>query len=249
MKKSFVLLTLGMMAYASSASGALTGAGDLAFIGFNADGDDDLAFVALSTVAANTTVYFTDNEWNGSAIGSGGAWVDTNESFFTWNSGGSAISAGTVISLSSLSIAGRSASVGTLTGSGSNFGISNGSDTIYAYLGTNVNTPTSFLAAVANHSVDSLVNTGLVDGTTAVLLPDSTDGGEYTGARTGQMAFSGYLSSIGNDATNWSLTSDGASLIPFDSTAFTIPEPSAFLLGGLGLVGLVGLVRRNRRAG
>jgi hypothetical protein len=28
-----------------------------------------------------------------------------------------------------------------------------------------------------------------------------------------------------------------------------VPEPSAFLLGGLGLVGLVGLVRRNRRAG
>jgi hypothetical protein len=221
----------------------------LAFVGFNADDNDDLAFVVLSDVSPNTAVYFTDNEWNGSAIGGGGAWNDTGESFFTWNSGGATISAGTVISLSALSAEGRSASLGTLTGTGDNFGISNTNDTIYAYLGIDVNTPTSFLGAIANHSADSLANTGLVDGITAVILPASTDGGQYTGTRSGEATFGAYLGLIGDDVANWTITNDGVSLLPFNPTAFTVvPEPSACLIASLGFVAALGLIRRERRS-
>ena len=33
--------------------------GDIAFIAFNADGDDDFAIVALADLAANSTIYIT----------------------------------------------------------------------------------------------------------------------------------------------------------------------------------------------
>ena len=41
------------------------GPGSIAFVGFNADGQDNIAFVALEPIAAGTVIYLTDNEWNG----------------------------------------------------------------------------------------------------------------------------------------------------------------------------------------
>ncbi|MEZ6146915.1 MAG: hypothetical protein R3B91_16155 [Planctomycetaceae bacterium] len=51
-------LTVGMMHIGDDAFGDLVGPGDIAFVGFNADGDDDFAFVTLVEIAANSTVYF-----------------------------------------------------------------------------------------------------------------------------------------------------------------------------------------------
>ena len=49
--------------------------GSIAFIGFNADGNDSLAFVALATLPAGTTIFFSDREWTGSAFNTGeGGW-------------------------------------------------------------------------------------------------------------------------------------------------------------------------------
>jgi hypothetical protein len=45
--------------------------GDIAFTCFNGD-RDAIAFVALVAIPGNDVIYFNDNEWNGSAIGSGG---------------------------------------------------------------------------------------------------------------------------------------------------------------------------------
>jgi hypothetical protein len=48
--------------------------GSIAIVGFNADGNDNLAFVALVDIPAGETIYFEDNEWNGTSF------IDTNES-------------------------------------------------------------------------------------------------------------------------------------------------------------------------
>ncbi len=46
-------------------------AGDFAFVGYNADGEDDFAIVLLVDVTAVETVYFTDEEWLGSSFSTG----------------------------------------------------------------------------------------------------------------------------------------------------------------------------------
>ena len=56
--------------------------------------------VTFVDLAPGTAVFFIDNGWNGSAIGSGGAF-NTAESYFRWNSGASTLAAGTVIRFSS----------------------------------------------------------------------------------------------------------------------------------------------------
>ena len=45
--------------------------GSIAFTGFNADGSDNLAFVALETLSTGTVIHFTDNEWLGANFNSG----------------------------------------------------------------------------------------------------------------------------------------------------------------------------------
>ena len=75
----------------NSASASLV-TGDLAFVGFNTDGRDGFAFVALTNVDANSTVYFRDDEWQGSSF-------NTGESVITWQSGITAIAAGSIIQI------------------------------------------------------------------------------------------------------------------------------------------------------
>ena len=88
MKIKFTLL-LCLITYFVQAQ--LTTAGDIVFVGFNADGDDDIAFVTFKEIPANSTIIFCDSECNGSSFG-------TDEGDFTWSSGTTVIPAGTVIS-------------------------------------------------------------------------------------------------------------------------------------------------------
>lgn len=231
--------------------------GDLAFTSFNAD-EDGWSMVTFVDIAANTQVYFTDNEWNGSAIGAGGAF-NTGESHHQWNSGASVIAAGSVIRFSAIDNANAlSASVGSLsraTVSGSsNFGISQSADTVYAYLGSSASSATTFLTAISTGSFStaegSLVNTGLVAGVNAIQLKAAGDYAEYAGVRSGQTTFAAYKPLVASSA-NWNDLGDGsfASKVP-DVTAFAVtavPEPSteAMLLAGLGMLGLI--ARRRMR--
>lgn len=239
---------------ASGAAHAALGAGDIAFTSFNAD-EDGLSFVTFANIAANTTIYFSDNEWTGSAF-------NTGESYNVWNSG-SGIAAGTVVRFSKYDTASLSASVGTLSrasvSGSSNWGIANSNETIYAYLGSSATAPTSFLAAITNgnFAVDgSLAGTGLTEGVNAIRLNANAtsatpDFAEYNGVRSGLTSFAAYKTQVANVA-NWTVdTTNGnyAATVP-NTTAFSVtavPEPESYAMFLAGL-GMVGAIARRRKA-
>jgi len=119
----------------------LSASGDIAFVGFNADGNDDLAFVTFVDIGAGETIFFSDNEWNGTG------WVDTNENAWSWTATSSVIP-GTIITISNIGAGAVSSNLGTvvipIAGMGSNRGLSASGETVYAYLGT-ASVPTVFL--------------------------------------------------------------------------------------------------------
>ena len=200
--------------------------GAIAFVGFNADGNDDLAFVALAPIAANDVIRFTDNAWNGSPVGAGGAFSAT-EGVVTWTAPAGGVAAGTVVSLNNLSSSTRSASVGTVISSSGSLNLNVENETVYAYQG-DVLTPTGFLAVIATHTADSTDGTGLSPAH-IIYLPNDKDVAAYIGSRSGEATFAAYLTLLGNTG-NW-LTEDGpgdqnangtAPDVPFASTAFTV---------------------------
>lgn len=246
MKKISVIVALLL---SSQAHAALT-AGDIMFTAFNAD-EDGLSFVTFVDIAANTTIYFSDNEWTGTAF-------NTGESYNQWVSS-SVVSAGSVVRFSAYDVAGLSASTGTLsraTVSGSaNWGISNSNETVYAFLGSAANTPTTFLSAITNGTFaadGALTNTGLTAGINAIQLTSKAgastnpDYAEYNGVRSGLASFADYKAVVAN-VNNWNVdtvnNSTSAALVP-NTTAFTVavttpvPEPEniAMLMAGLGLL-------------
>lgn len=228
---------------------AALSAGQIAFTSFNAD-EDGFALVALTSIAAGTTIYFTDNEWNGSAIGGGGAF-NTGESYSQWASGLTNIAAGTVIRFSAVdNPTTLAASVGTLTRAtvtgSTNWSLSASAETIYAYEGSSADVPTTFLAAISSGAFSvaegQLFNTGLSVGFNATQLSTGSDYAEYNGARSGLPLFAAYLPLVSNVA-NWNDLGDGcyAASVP-NTTAFSVsaipePAPVALLLAGLGVIG------------
>ncbi|UOX32644.1 choice-of-anchor I family protein [Flavobacterium sediminilitoris] len=207
LKITFVLLIF----ISHLVSAQLSNAGDIAFIGFNADGDDDIAFVTFKDIPANSTIIFCDSEWNGTSFG-------TDEGDFTWSSGANSIPAGTVISINNIS-ASISPSIGSITVNNAG-GISATADAMFAFLGTSPRTVTTLLAAISNSSTGfgDLTNSGLTIGSTAILLPEGTDIANYNGPRTG-LAMHDYLTAI-NTMSNWQTENTGAN----DSNNGTIPD-------------------------
>jgi hypothetical protein len=251
----FKKIIVAAAALAALNAHALT-AGDLAFTSFNAD-EDGFSMVALTSIAANTTVYFGDNEYLSGAFNAG-------ESYSKWVSGSSAIAAGSVIRFTSIDTTSLAASLGTYTretvSGSSNWGLSNSNETLYAYQGTSATAPTTFLAAVTNGSfaVDGpLTSTGLTEGVNAIRLNANAtnatpDYGVYTGVRSGLSSFSAYLPLLANPS-NWQIdTTNGTytTTVP-DTTAFTVtpsvPEPETYSLALASIGVCVALARRRQQ--
>lgn len=246
---------VAMLLAAAGVNAHALSAGDIAFTSFNAD-EDGLSFVTFKDIAANTTIYFSDNEWTGSAF-------NTGESFNMWVSGSSTIAAGTVVRLSAYDKTSLSASLGTLSrasvSDSTNWGIANSNETVYAYQGNSAGSPTIFLTAITNGNFTDhgpLSGTGLSEGVDALRLnanaPSATpDYAAYVGPRSGLASLDAYKAQIYN-LNNWSVdTTNGAyaGTIP-DTTAFSVtavPEPGSYamFLAGLGLLGAIARRRSN----
>ena len=235
-----ILATAILAGLALEANASLS-TGDIAFTAFNAD-EDGWAMTAFKDIDAGTTIFFSDNTWNGTSF-------NATESFHTWNTGLSTITAGTVVRFSAIDAVTRSASIGTFSGTGSNFGISATSETIYAYLGTSVSAPTTFLAGVSTEGTASLTNAGLVAGTNALVLTNSTDYAQYTGDRSTQANFADYRALV-NNAANWHILVGGTQELQVPNTTnFTVsavPVPAAVWLFGSALAGF-GVINRRKR--
>lgn len=198
--------------------------GDIAFVGLNAEGQDDIAFVSFVDIPAGTVIYFCDSELN--ANGQFG----TDEGDFAWNSGTAVIPKGTVVAINALD-GNTTVSHGFLQTDNSG-GFSPNGDAMFAFLGTGARQPTTFLAAIgnANGVFGDLSKSGLTIGSTAIQLPNSTAIAIYSGPRAGRDA-NGYLTAL-NIFSNWRIQeniaggnewNDGIDPdMPFNTEAFTI---------------------------
>ncbi|GAB5373608.1 MAG: hypothetical protein AcusKO_00700 [Acuticoccus sp.] len=182
----------------------------IAFVGFNADGEDDLAFAVLSDVEAGTVIHFTDANWNGSAF------PTNSESHFSWTAT-EAVKAGTIIAMNGLAYGGSpNVNIGEISySSQSNNTINYQNEAVYAYVGAQ-GEPARFLAAIANDSFgaasSTLEGTGLVEGVDAIALgaiASDVDVGVYDGLRAGLPSIEDYKALI-NDTANWVIDSEGS---------------------------------------
>ncbi|MDP2901989.1 MAG: ExeM/NucH family extracellular endonuclease [Methylovulum sp.] len=198
-------------------------AGSIAFVGFNADGNDGFAVIALEEIAAGQVIYFRDDEWDGTSA------FNTGEGIVTWTNAGTALAAGTIIeftntgstqattavavNLGSASVAGATSSTGTV-----NLGSSG--EGLYAYTST-VNATSgvfTFLSAFANSgfispSTGFLTNTGLTAGINAIAFTTGFDVFAYNPATptTGGSTFVDKATALTafNNIANW-LSEDGS---------------------------------------
>lgn len=195
------VLWIGMVAAPAVAQTTLA-AGDIAIIGYNFDDPDEFAFVTLIDLEAGTAINFTDNGWT-----AGGAFR-TGEGTLNWVAP-AAYSAGDIIN----------PGVGSMQ-----FSVSG--DQILAYQGDS-SSPTFIYAihsndigwnADATSSNESALPTGLVNGTSAVAIPE-IDNAVYSGSGTATNQAE-LLSWIG-DITNW--TTDNTNRLTMPSGSFTVP--------------------------
>jgi hypothetical protein len=206
-------------------------AGSIAFIGFNADGNDGLSFVAIDAIPAGEVIRFRDDEWNGTSF-------NTGEGTFAWTAPAGGIAAGQVVQFQNIATT-PSVNIGTVTGTAA---FAAADETVYAYTGANFDTPTTFLSAITNSdggfsvAAGQLTGTGLTAGTTAVSLQTLGGGDEdvaaYNGTRSFPDGVTGRADALAaiNNAANW-ISQDGAGDqsidsiapdAPFDNTSFTI---------------------------
>lgn len=187
--------------------------GSLAFVAFNADSTDGFAVLAMKAIPGNSTIYFTDNEWNELPLGSGGDFMNYNEGELIWTTGPVDLPAGEVItfeSLSNESNPGYNVTNGSITGI---LNLNNIDEVVYVYQGTSETAPTSFITALAttgfNPSRGSLVNTGLVQDSNAIAFRSAPDVGVYNRSTACDSTWSACLKKV-NDTLNWQ-TEDGTS--------------------------------------
>ena len=211
----FLFLTIPTLLFSQTA-------GDLAFVGFNADGDDDFAVVLLKDHPKNTLIYFSDKQPASATTFSGG------EGNVEWNTGNTVLKSGTIVIFNDFdSSAARNASAGSITNQAGSFNLATSGDALFAYSGT-LDRVAVWLAGIQNEAGnegDHFSETSLVIGSTFVNFYTSgnSEAGFYKGSRSSNTSYSSYLTFIG-DSANWERAPsnvDGETLLPFSQEAFT----------------------------
>ena len=196
-------------------------AGDIAITGYNADTYDDFSFVLLEDVLPNTVINFTDHGWTTAEA------FRASENVVTWNSGTTALSAGTHIRVYEDASNNPLTDVGTV--SGDLPALSSSGDQLFAFQGDE--TSPVLLAglqmngawdAEASSSNTSVLPAALTEGLHAMAIDPEVDNAVYN-----MSVVSGtkeeLLAAIYNPA-NW---------LTDNSTAFTLPPAGTFVLAGL----------------
>lgn len=247
-------LALLLAAAGINAHAALS-AGDIAVIAYNTDGEDNFAWVALTDIAANTTINFTDSSWQATAfrttehLDAGGPLTWTNTA---------TLSAGSVVSFNG-NVA-QTWSIGSGNGATAFLSLSTSGDQIFAFQGSKTS-PDLVYGLQFAHSTGIIASPTVSNSTNTTNVPDALsevggtmfnvgnfDNGYYVGTTTGSKAE--LLSAIADQA-NWTRNNSG----PLAQTSWVssmtvtaVPEPksAAMLLAGLGLIGGM-VLRRNGR--
>ncbi len=197
----------------------------IAFIAFNADGNDDFAFVTLSTINANTTIFFSDNEIvNDSTLNSG-------EGILSWSNSNITPAGTAVIVNNASSSSSITTNLGAVASVSGNFNLSASGDGLIAYEGPTEDQVSHWLSAIenSNNKVGNIQLTNLIQDQSYIQFhqTSSPDGGAYTGIRNGAASYLSYKAFI-NDANNWQEdVSNGLSILPISAFPFTTVATSS----------------------
>ncbi|MBN1811696.1 MAG: hypothetical protein JXA14_07665, partial [Anaerolineae bacterium] len=218
-----ILFTLALLLVCTvspsvAAGQALDGPGDIAFVGYNADGTDGFAFVLLANATGGQQIQFTDNEWEGSAF-------NTGEGNQVWTTPAGGLPAGSVIIVENTASGTLSVNQGTITaGTGGSSNLNADNEAFFAYLGSE-GSPAAFLAALANDQFSdagaTLSGTGLITGTNAIETDNDDDVMVYNGTQVDRTSVQ-FLALI-NDPSNWN-SQDGTGNQSQDSTPPNYPD-------------------------
>ncbi|MCB2423463.1 Ig-like domain-containing protein, partial [Thalassolituus alkanivorans] len=205
----FLLFFLPLVASAATQDGVINSPGDIAILAYNAAGtvpDSGMTFLLLDDCPAGASVYFTDDEWAGTAFA-----TPAGEGQVVWtNNTGSSIPRGTVIKIQNASdnllIAPGypiSVNIGSVIENDDDYGgfVLSSTDHLTAMTGDRA-TPGVFLGFWGSASGYDFTGTSLILGSTAL---DSTTEGYYTGPTSCNSTLSDCLSQIYN-TSNWSFT-------------------------------------------
>lgn len=199
------LFSVLLLSTKQSKSQTTLAVGDLAFTGYNSDGNDSFSIILLTDIANNTVINFTDDGWNGSAFsGAEGQIAYTNNT-------GATITAKTQITIRGTGtpvavFSGSSTSAGSITLTSGALSPSSGGDQIFAYQGTHgsptiiaavhmnveasgyagpggggtlTTNTTNWDGGVGGSDESALTGTGLTNGTNCVWLHDSPNSGPW----------------------------------------------------------------------
>ena len=240
----------------SSSFGALI-AGDVAIVGFQASGvtTDSVSFVTFVDLAPGTVLYFTDNGWTGSAFrGVLATDGDGNENLMRFTVVNTIV-AGTIIG-SKTSSADYAWTLSGLVGPGTSayaqLSLSSTGEQVTILESTNLANPifSDFTALynfdntstyeTATTSGTGSLPTGLVQGTSAVLLTSAANSALFNLNTLASGTQAEWLAAIGN-ASNWTTgtgTADAGS-----GFINVVPAPGALAL--LACAGMAGSRRRR----
>lgn len=202
--------------------------GDIWVLGYHADTDDSFAIVTWVSLNANEIIGLTDKSFDGSNF-------FTNENHVLWQVPSSGLPAGSVITFAD-NAGTPIVSDGTLL-SAVISGLSNDGDQLFVFQGDLSNgdlvfganfasalaTPGWLTSGTATNS-DSYLPSSLnvAGGNLDISASDTSDNGQYTGARTG-LTISGFQALIANFA-NWTFSNSAIGAL--DATDFTITTPN-----------------------